>query len=118
MSFQWTVSPTQAFVPMTQAYIARIHIGLYRLAQSYAPRIEAWMKANAPWEDRTGNARQTLWSDVFDLANRAVGVILAHGVDYGIFLELANAGRYAIIAPAIDHFGPLIWQDVQRMMRP
>jgi hypothetical protein len=112
MSFQWTVTPTQAFVPMTQAYIARIHIGVYRLAQSYAPRIETWMKAI------TGNARQTLWSDVFDLANRAVGVILAHGVEYGIFLELANAGRYAIIAPAIDHFGPLIWQDVQRMLRP
>ena len=118
MSFQWTVTPSQAWLPGTAAYIARIHLGVYRLAQSYTPRIEAWMKANAVWTDRTGNARQTLWSDVFDLADQAVGIILAHGVDYGQYLEMSNSGRFSILSPALDHFVPLIWQDVQRILRP
>jgi hypothetical protein len=117
MSFQWTVTPTQAFVPMTQAYIARIHLGLYRLAQSYAPRIEAWMKANAPWQDITGNLRQALFSDVIEIVNSAVIVILSHGLDYGVFLEMSRGGIWGIIGPALDHFIPLIWQDVQRMLR-
>lgn len=118
MSFSWVVTPTAAWIPGTQAYIARIHMAVFRLAQSYTPRIEAWMKTNAPWQDISGNARQTLYSDVFDLVNSAVVIVMAHGVEYGVFLEWSNAGRYSILSPALDHFAPLIWQDVQRLLRP
>jgi len=31
-------------------------------------------------------------------------------------LELNNAGRYAIIDPAIDHFAPILWSEVVRML--
>lgn len=116
MSFQWQTPPDEAFGDLTEAYVAAIHQAIFTLAQRYAPEIEAWMKANAPWTDRTGNARQTLWSDVFDLTNSAVVIVMSHGVDYDMFLELAHGGRYAILGPALDHFIPRIWRDVRRLV--
>jgi hypothetical protein len=116
MSFSWQVTPTQAFVPGVTAYVEAIRRGVRAIADRYAPEIEAWMKANAVWEDKTGNARQTLNADAENVTLDMVQIILAHGVDYGIYLELANAGRFAIIGPALDHFGPLIWADVQAML--
>jgi hypothetical protein len=86
------------------------------IADRWAPEIQNWMKENAPWTDRTGNARQGLYTEVQDVANVMVSIILSHGVDYGLFLEVSNQGRYAIINPAIDHFGPKVWADVKRIM--
>lgn len=114
--FHWVVPPDQAFPELADEYTKAIHKGVYAIGQRYAPLIENWMKDNAPWTDRTANARQSLWTEVTDVANQMVSIILSHGVYYGIFLELNNAGRYAIINPAIDHFAPLIWSDVQRML--
>lgn len=116
MSFQWDVTPEQAFGELTQAYIAAIRRGVQAIAQRRAPEIEAWMKQNASWTDRTGNARQTLNTTIEEISLDMVNIILAHGVEYGIYLELANAGNYAIIAPALDHWGPIIWRDVQQML--
>ena len=114
--FRWTVPPDQAFNELTEAYISAIHRGIYAIAQKWAPQIENWMKANAPWTDRTANARQGLWTEVQQAINIMVRINLWHGVEYGIYLELKNAGRFAIINPAIDHFSPRIWADVQRML--
>lgn len=116
MSFSWQVTPTEAFVDPTAQYILAILRGVQAIANRYAPEIEAWMKINASWTDRTGNARQTLSAVVNDIALDMVQIILAHGMSYGIFLELANAGNYAIIGPALDEFGPRIWADVQAML--
>lgn len=58
-------------------------------------------KRNAPWTDRTGDARRTLHAkyetQIQSASIAIVDVFLIHGVDYGIFLELANSGRFAII---------------------
>jgi hypothetical protein len=117
VSVQWTVTPERAFGDLTQAYIAAIRRGVRAIAQRRAPEIEAWMKAQAPWTDRSSNARQTLSAEVEDIALDMVAILMQGGVEYFVFLELANGGRYAIIAPAIDQWGPIIWQDVQAMLR-
>jgi len=114
--FQWVRPPEQAFSELTEAYVAAIHRGVLAIAKSYAPEIENWMKANAPWTDRTGNARQTLYTEVQQIVQSVVEIILSHGVGYGVYLELCNAGRYAIIDPAIDHFAPILWSEVVRML--
>lgn len=116
MSFQWQVTPTRTFGELTDAYIAAIRNGVRQLALRRAPEIEAWMKANAPWTDRTANARQTLVAEVEDAALDMVEIVMAGGVDYQIFLELSNGGAYAIIAPAVDHWGPIVWADVQALL--
>lgn len=113
----WTISPEAAFVPGVQRYIQAIRAGVRAIAQRRAPEIEAWMKVNATWTDRTGNARQTLQAEVEDIALDIVQIVLDHGVEYGVWLELAHGGTYAIIAPALDHFGPIVWGDVQALLR-
>lgn len=117
MSIQWQRTPSGAWVGLATAYVQAIRNGARQIADRYAPEIEAHMKANAVWVDRTGNARQTLSAEVEDAALNMVEIILAHGVDYGIYLELSHGGSYQILAPTIDVFGPRIWADVQAMLR-
>ena len=114
--YTWVVGPEQAFGELAEEYTRAIHRSVRAIADRWAPEIQNWMKENAPWTDRTGNARQGLYTEVQDVANVMVSIILSHGVDYGLFLEVSNQGRYAIINPAIDHFGPKVWADVKRIM--
>lgn len=85
--------------------------------QRYAAEAEAWMKANRRWTDRTNAARQGLYTLV-DHEGKGYVLWFSHGanVPYGIWLEIANEGRYAIIGPALDHFFPRIMRDVQFLL--
>ena len=115
MSFTWQVEPEAAFVEFANEYSKALHTAVYQLALRYAPEIETWMKTNAVWTDRTGDARQTLGSEVIELTE-AVVIAFGHGVDYGIFFETMQAGRFAIVTPALDFFAPKIWADVRRLI--
>lgn len=64
----------------------------------------AWMKTNAKWTDRTGNARQTLGAHGEHAADYHL-IKLYGGVAYQIWLEVRWAGRYAIIGPAVKYHG-------------
>ena len=117
---RWTVPPQTAWPALAANYRQAIERGVHAIAQRWAPEIENYMKSNAPWTDRTGNARGALYSKVEPPTPAQIrGMIeiwLGHGMDYGIFLELRNAGRYAIVNPALDYFAPRIWADVRRML--
>jgi hypothetical protein len=65
-----------------------------------AARSTAWMKANAPWTDRTTAARSGLHA-VHSRNRGRFELVLAHAVSYGIWLEVANSGNYQIILPAL-----------------
>lgn len=115
MPLVWQNAPADAVPQMVETYWQQMRAALFALANAYAPQIEAWMKENARWTDRTGNARQTLWAEAFDFVD-AVVIAFGHGMDYGTFLELAHQGRYAIITPALDEFAPRIWRDVVELV--
>lgn len=87
-----------------------------QIVDRYAPQIESWMKANAPWTDRTANARQGLHAETEKLVKDSYNIVLTHGVEYGYWLELKNQGRYAIIQPALDHWFPIILAEVRRVL--
>lgn len=115
--YYWVVTPEQAFGELALAYGQSIHRAVSQLAQRYAPVMENWMKENAPWTDRTANARQGLYTEVTEnIARTMIAIILSHGVHYGLFLEVKQAGKYAIVNPAIDYWGPKIWADVRAML--
>ena len=116
MPMQWDTRPADALEGLAVQYASAIHAGVFAIVQRRAPEIQNWMKENAPWTDRTGNARQGLHTDPNQVINQLVWLILSHGVDYGVYLEHKNAGRFAIVSPAIDHWAPIIWADVQRML--
>lgn len=114
--FQWEIPPEQAFLQLYDDYARRIYRAIAQLARSFAPRIEAWMKENRVWTDRTGNARQGLFADV-ELALHRIVLFMDHGVSYGEFLELKHQGQYAIIGPALDYWAPRFWAAVQQLFR-
>lgn len=62
------------------------------------------MKMNAPWTDRTGNARATLQGEATH-KDRLHTIKLHGGMPYQIWLELKNAGRFAIIGPTTIDLG-------------
>jgi hypothetical protein len=70
-----------------------------------AREIEAYAQQNAPWTDRTGEARNGLTATVSE-DNGEIVITLAHSVEYGIYLELKNDGEYAIIMPTLEAVGP------------
>jgi hypothetical protein len=117
MGFKWEVPPDAVFPQMAQQYTQAIFQAGGRLAQQNAAEMEAWAKQNAPWQDRTGAARAGLNARVE--GDGGIGtIVLSHGDDipYAIWLEIANGGRFAIIAQAIDVFGAKLMDDLQKML--
>lgn len=75
---------------------------------------EAWMRTNAKWTDRTGNARNGL-RGTSRVSTNKVAVVFSHSVPYGIWLEVRWDGRYAIIEPAVAHWAPKMMDLVARL---
>ena len=73
-------------------------------AETGAQKLESEAKQNARWTDRSGAARQRLNGYVYDIPN-GYRLNLAHGVDYGIWLELAHEKRFSIIPETIRYVG-------------
>ena len=86
----------------------QVHAVVARQADSAA----GWMKTNARWTDRTGNARGGLSSKVGWIPKKEHSITVFHRVSYGIFLEVRWAGRFAIILPTLQKYGP----DTMRML--
>jgi len=68
-----------------------------------ATRSLEYAKANAPWTDRTGDARRGLDVAV-DNDGNAITLQLFHTVDYGLWLEVIQSGRFAIIMPTLQGY--------------
>lgn len=66
-----------------------------------AERMECYAKLNAPWTDRTGNARRTIEGFVDKLKHeRYVGV--CGNMSYSPSLEMLHGKKYAILYPAVQ----------------
>jgi hypothetical protein len=91
---------------------------LVAFAEALAESIEAHMKDTAPWQNRTGNARRSLFTALIHEARQTVGILLSHGslIDYSVFLEFAHAGQFAILAPTVDVFAPRFFAGVQKIV--
>lgn len=108
MSTQVQWSGLNDMLARLDEYGRRVNEALHQLALYFAPIVETEAKQNAPWTDRTGNARQGLHGFVEDLSASIVAIVLSHGVYYGVFLELKNQGRYAVIMPTLErHYQPV-----------
>lgn len=81
-----------------------------------AQEIQYKMKVNRPWTDRTGMAKTLLSAKVSQPDRNTIRITLAHGVSYGIWLELAHGKNYAIIEPTIREEGPRIVEDLDNLM--
>lgn len=82
----------------------RAQAAIKRYADTSAEKLEAYAKQNARWQNHTGDARRRLKGDSLPVQN-GYKLRLAHGVDYGIFLEMAHERRFAIIEETIQRLG-------------
>lgn len=81
-----------------------------------AEQLQEIMQQDAIWEDRTGDARNGLSATAFR-DDSVIGIILAHGVDYGFWLEVIQNGRFAIIGPTLEAHGRRVTYNAVRRIR-
>lgn len=79
--------------------------------QDAAADILQYAKNNAPWQDQTGAARQGLGVEVTKSFGEVV-LNLYHTVDYGLWLEVIQNGRFATIMPTLEHYAPIVFGQV------
>lgn len=95
-------------------WVKRQRAAVVALANNWAGQLEGRAKANAPWTDRTANARNGLFGST-EVRGNETFIRLGHSVEYGIFLELANDGRFAILKPTIDRAVPDIHRSYKKL---
>ena len=95
----WDIGPA-VVVRHMEEMAGRINAIITTSVDYFATRVETEAKTNAPWTDRTGNARNGLKTQAFHKPEEHV-IVLFHQVPYGIFLEVCNDGKYAIVEPTI-----------------
>ena len=101
---RWSTPPSELATAI-ERYGDRVLTAVAAVAQYVATEMQNQAKADAPWTDRTGNARTGIFgTSEADFGAHVVTIYLSHGatIDYGIWLELANSGSYAVIMRTME----------------
>lgn len=85
----------------------RFDVAMRAKCDIFSQQLQQDAQDNARWTNRTGEARRRLNGSYKRVAN-GYNLILAHGVDYGIWLELANEKRFSIIPETIEYTGTFV----------
>lgn len=111
----WSGTPLRTMETNIGLYGARVMVAVRALADYIAAKIQNEARANAPWRDRTGNARTGLFAVADQAARDATEIYLSHGhtIHYGLWLEVAHGQKYAIIMPTLERNIP----EIERMLR-
>lgn len=110
------IKPPEALARAIERYGDKVLIAVQAVAGRIAAEMQNDARANAPWTDRTGNARSGLFGVATrDAAQKLVIVYLSHGpdLDYPIWLELAHGGTFQIVMPVVQRHLPAIKADLQ-----
>lgn len=94
-----------------------LHAAVSTIVDFHALVGMAQMKEEAPWTDDTGAARAGLHSYTVHEPPRRHTIVLSHAVNYGIWLEVKNSGRYEIIMPTLLDTGRDLMRSLDHLMR-
>lgn len=88
-------------------------------AEQGATKLRSYSQTHARWTNRSGTARQRLNAYV-SAVETGYRITLAHGVEYGIWLELAHEKKYSIIPETINYVGstdimPAFYRFLERL---
>ena len=125
--FQWVVAPKDQLIPAIQKYGTDVLVAVQAVANYWGQMVQDEARLEAPWEDRTANARGGIFfavdgfgltpltgevtpeakSEMSDVAIESgdantLIITLGHTVFYGKYLETSNGGSYAIIMSTIE----------------
>lgn len=112
----WKRSPNDLAKDLI-AWRVRLESAIVILAQYFAQKMQDEARRNAPWQDRTHAARGGLFGITeLTAARDGVAIYLCHTMSYGVYLELANAGKYQILLPTIERNLPEIERQLKRLL--
>lgn len=86
----------------------RKKFGFGAICQAAGVQLENDSKSNASWSDQTGNARQTIHSNVSG-GGTSYNINVSHGVDYGGILEEGSSAH--VIRPR--NAKALFWSGIE-----
>ena len=101
----------------------KLQRALYGVVKYWDGPAERYMKHNAPWTDRTTNARNGLFAiaqrSAQSIAASTFAIVLGHTVDYGIYLEAKpkDEGGRPIIWPTIKIYAPKVMKTLAKIMK-
>lgn len=104
---------TQMLINMSELS-SKTETALMMYAETKSTQLKSYMQNNRPWTDRTGQAKRMLNAET-EKVTQGARIKLSHGVDYGIWLELANEKKYAIIEPTIRIKGPEVMNGLNNL---
>jgi hypothetical protein len=83
-------------------FSSKDYTGLTMILQIAATKMAGWAKVNKPWTTRTGDAQRRLTGRAYWEDSKTVTAVVEHQVHYGVWLELARQGKYAILEKSIE----------------
>lgn len=120
VKFEWVSNrdPVAVWIPAYQDWLVHLREAIRIVLETRVPDIIDWMTSNAPWKDRTGFARSQLRAQLeeeveYFLVSFSYGAL----VRYAVYLEYDHQGKYAILQPALDYWGPRLLEDLQEAFR-
>ena len=112
-------------------WAAEKKIGCEAVSRVNVANMENYAKVNKTWQDITGNARAGLHGGYFWENTEVLKMFIAHSMSYGVYLELAgggnkrengvyiemaNDGKYAILQPTIRKFQDTWFKNIKRII--
>lgn len=94
----------------------RTRAALFALGQHYGSKMQSEAQQEAPWKDRTGDARKGLFGEAMEDEDK-LRVRISHSMEYGVYLELAHSQKYAILEPVAKRNAPEFIRDAQEVIR-
>lgn len=123
-------------------YGKQVKAALYAIAGKWGQEVQDESRIDAPWQDRTGNARSGIFYAVDGLGfgtlvgtvdpdtkalmtdtnieegdNDLLIIVVSHTVFYGKFLETKNGGKYAIIMSKIESNLPRLEEMARKIFK-
>lgn len=108
------IDPIAALKGTSEAQL-RMMFAVEKYGQAAAAKLEAKAKADAPWTDRTGLARQTI-TGVSDWVGEGLRVGIAGNMHYSTYLEFKNDGRFAVLWPTLNGMSAEILQGMANLI--
>lgn len=98
--------------PALKELLPRVDAAVDLVFDRYEAVAETYARSNAPWTDRTGNARQGLFAQ-HDSEPMVQHTLTVYGtMDYTFWLEVRWSGKYAIIGPTLLDIAPEMAADL------
>ena len=92
----------------------RLEKAMMSYGETSAQKLRELAAENRPWTDRTAQARQRLHGEC-ERYDTGIRISLAHGVEYGVYLEFAHEKRYAVIYPILQREAGNVMQGLYNL---